>query len=209
MQCGHDLSDNPRVVNSSRGRPSGVSDVRKRLFDAAVEVFLEVGYAQASSRMIAERAGVSHTLVNYHFGSKQELFGAVMSLKLTPNRVLGDVLTTGRDDPPAVLSRRLIGTILAVWDDARMREPFMAMLTNAVTDESVRLAVSEFMEREMFRQFVDHIGGPDASARAAGVVTVVAGLVSGRYLLRLGPLVDMSHEQIVRTLAPMVAVHLR
>lgn len=183
--------------------------MRKRLFDAAEEVFLEVGYAQASSRMIAERAGVSHTLVNYHFGSKQALFGAVMSLKLTPNRALSDVLTTGRDDPPVVLSRRLIGTIVALWDDERMRDPFLTTLTSAVTDESVRLAVSEFIEREVYRQFVEHIGGPDASARAAGVVTVVAGLISSRYLLRIGPLVDMPHEQVVRVLAPMVAVHLR
>lgn len=203
------MRDNAMVVNSSRGRPSGGSDVRKRLFDAATEVFLEVGYANASSRMIAERAGVSHTLVNYHFGSKQALFGSVMSLALTPNRVLGDVLTVGKDDPPDVLARRLIGTIVTLWDDAQTRDPFVTMLTDAVADDAVRVTVSEFIEREVFRQFVERIGGPNASERAAGVVTVVAGLIAGRYLLRIGPLVSMSHEQVVRVLAPMVAVHLR
>lgn len=203
------MRKNARVVNSSRGRPSGPSDARDRLFKAATEVFLEVGYANASSRMIAERAGVSHTLVNYHFGSKQALFGAVMRLALTPNRVLGDILAAGRNDAPAVLSRRLIATVVTLWDDAQAREPYLAMLTQAVADEPVRLAVSEFIEREVFNQFVAHIGGPDASARAAGVVTVVAGLISGRYLLGIPPLVDMPPEQVVRVLAPMVAVHLR
>lgn len=197
------------MVNSSRGRPKGPSDVRQRLIDAATEVFLEVGYAQASSRMIAERAGVSHTLVNYHFGSKQGLFGEVMSLTLTPSKVLGEALGHRPGETPIMVSRRFVGTVVTVWDDAHLSEPFVAMLRGAMADDSVRTNVAEFIEREVLDHVAARIGGPDALSRASGVAMCIAGLVMGRYLLRVGPLVALSKQDVVRVLAPMVAVHLR
>ncbi len=44
-----------------------------RIRDAAIEVFAQEGFAQATVRAIAARAGVSPGLVIHHFGSKHEL----------------------------------------------------------------------------------------------------------------------------------------
>ena len=203
------MGDNAKVVNSRRGRPPGRSDARERVIEAAKTVFMEVGYARASLRMIAQLAGVSHSVVNYHFGSKQGLFGEVMSLTLTPSQVLGEALRQRPGETPAMLARRFVGTVVTVWDDAHLSDPFVAMLREAMAEESMRSNVAEFMEREVLAVVATRIGGPDATVRAAGVGMCIAGLVMGRYLLRVGPLVALSKEEIVRVLAPMVAVHLR
>jgi AcrR family transcriptional regulator len=51
---------------------------RLRITDAARDVLVERGYADTSTRAVAERAGVQLSLVHYHFGSKQQLLVAVL-----------------------------------------------------------------------------------------------------------------------------------
>jgi AcrR family transcriptional regulator len=52
---------------------------RVRLLDAAVAVIAEGGWAAATTRVVAERAGVNNALVHYHFGSVDALRrGAVL-----------------------------------------------------------------------------------------------------------------------------------
>jgi AcrR family transcriptional regulator len=48
-----------------------------RILDAAEEVFAEIGFAGASTREIARRAGVPFGALHYHWGSKKELLEAV------------------------------------------------------------------------------------------------------------------------------------
>lgn len=48
-------------------------DVREKLLDAAEAVFREEGYAAATVRRIASRAGMTHQAVFYYFGSQEEL----------------------------------------------------------------------------------------------------------------------------------------
>jgi AcrR family transcriptional regulator len=50
---------------------------RRLLLDAAREVFSEHGYARASTRAIAERAGIAEALLFRNFGSKASLFEEV------------------------------------------------------------------------------------------------------------------------------------
>lgn len=54
------------------------SATRRSLIQATAQVMLEEGYAAATSRRVAARAGVKPALVHYHFPSMDDLFLAVL-----------------------------------------------------------------------------------------------------------------------------------
>lgn len=54
------------------------SGTRDRILQAADELFGELGYDAASTRLIAERCAVNKALIHYHFSSKQALFDVVL-----------------------------------------------------------------------------------------------------------------------------------
>ena len=54
-------------------RPSADA-TRERILTAALDLFSERSFEGASTRLIAERAGVQQPLLAYHFGTKEELW---------------------------------------------------------------------------------------------------------------------------------------
>ena len=72
-------------------RPTVTKD---RILDAAEALFMEHGFEATSLRAITAAAGVNLAAVNYHFGSKEELFQAVLTRRLDPmNQERVDLLT--------------------------------------------------------------------------------------------------------------------
>jgi len=73
------------VGNRRPGRPRAAdADQRARLLDAALERYAAEGVRAASGRSIAAAAGVTPALVNYYFGSKEQLLEAVVAERLIP-----------------------------------------------------------------------------------------------------------------------------
>ncbi len=65
--------------------PGGAgSATREKILDAAERLFAERGFAATSHRQITAEAGVNLAAVNYHFGSKEELFVEVVRRRLEP-----------------------------------------------------------------------------------------------------------------------------
>ena len=52
------------------------SDARERILAAALELFSERSFKDATTREIARRADVAQPLLNYHYRSKDELWRA-------------------------------------------------------------------------------------------------------------------------------------
>ena len=71
-----------RVIPFGEGR--GPSATQARILDAAEALFMEHGFEATSLRLITAAAGVNLAAVNYHFGSKEELFQAVLTRRLDP-----------------------------------------------------------------------------------------------------------------------------
>ena len=63
----------PTATATRTTRPSA-DQTRAAILSAALSVFSEQGFDGASTRQIAERAGVKQPLLNYHFSSKEELW---------------------------------------------------------------------------------------------------------------------------------------
>lgn len=49
---------------------------RRQILAAALELFVEHGFADVSMRQIAEKSGVTKSLIHHHFGSKDSLWEA-------------------------------------------------------------------------------------------------------------------------------------
>jgi AcrR family transcriptional regulator len=60
------------------GRAIRGQATRDRIVNAAREVLIEQGHSGASTRAVADRAGVRLSLVHYHFGGKQGLLVEVL-----------------------------------------------------------------------------------------------------------------------------------
>ena len=54
------------------------TDTKKRLLEAASDVFVEQGFRNARVRDICQRAGTNVAAVNYHFGDKKSLYRDVL-----------------------------------------------------------------------------------------------------------------------------------
>lgn len=82
--------------------PTGRAEVAAAILEAATDLFAERGPAATSIRDIAARSNVNHGLVFRHFGTKEQLVGAVLDN-------LGANLSAqlGTDAPPEVLQRAL------------------------------------------------------------------------------------------------------
>lgn len=112
----HKAAGDDFVAKRRRQRRS--IDTRKRIIDAALTEFSERGFDGASTRAVADAAGIRHTLVNYHFDSKEGLYRAVM--------------TTVLDDYLGVFRERLQG-LRGVDDVIRLRllqEEFICFVAN-------------------------------------------------------------------------------
>jgi AcrR family transcriptional regulator len=88
---------------------------RRRIIDAAAELFVERGYGATMLDQVAERAGVAVQTVYFHFGNKATL------LKLAL-----DVAAVGDDEPVPLLERPWLDRVKAEPDPLRMIELWAA-----------------------------------------------------------------------------------
>lgn len=62
------------TVRSKAGGKEGRAETEAAFLDAAERLLIEVGYAQISTRRLADEAGANAGLVHYYFGSMEEVF---------------------------------------------------------------------------------------------------------------------------------------
>ncbi|HTR83753.1 MAG TPA: CerR family C-terminal domain-containing protein [Reyranella sp.] len=69
---------NESSLRHRQGSYTRGEDTRRRILDAALEIFAAEGYEGASTRVLAERAGVNLPAIQYYFGNKEGLYRAVI-----------------------------------------------------------------------------------------------------------------------------------
>ena len=188
------------MMNSSgtRGRRPGTPDTRRRILDTARRRFLSDGYRETTVRGVAAEAGVDAALVSYYFGSKSGLFAASVTASANPAGTIARAVEGGLDGLP----ERVLGGVLALWDDPVSGAPLVAMLGSIHDDPAVAERFREMLEHELLARVAMRLRGPDATLRAAAFCTQIAGIVVTRYVLRLRAVAAMSSDDVVRTFAP-------
>ncbi|MHC5002985.1 MAG: TetR/AcrR family transcriptional regulator [Planctomycetota bacterium] len=187
------------------------------LLDAAEELFSARGYAAVGIREIVERAGANIAAINYHFGSKRDLYLAAVRRAMQRRRTAAawQVLEPAPEDPmDAAVAlirfvRRFLHGLLPVRDD---EHAFALLLREAIQPTgAIEAVVRDFVEpNERLLAEIVAVLVPKASAdeRALLAQAVLGQIVHYRvflpYLERLsfGPLED---PERVATIADHVA----
>ena len=103
-----DLRAKPRAV-AKRGRPVGDREAKSsELIEAARYVIARDGYAGASLRKVAARAGYSTGAVTYYFANKEEMVATVAE-------TLFDEFDGWLDNQPSSIDMRAIFDRMIVW----------------------------------------------------------------------------------------------
>src|ERR1700756_2558069 len=96
------------------------STTRDMLIDATAQIMLDEGYAAATSRRVAAKAGVKPALVHYYFPSMDDLFVAVLRDKAETNLQRQRQAIAGEEPLHALW-------LLSGATDARLFTEFLAM----------------------------------------------------------------------------------
>jgi TetR/AcrR family transcriptional regulator, repressor for neighboring sulfatase len=137
---------------TGRGKtPTGRTEVAAAILAAATELFAERGPAATSIRDIAARSNVNHGLVFRHFGTKENLVGAVLDhlgaalTDLLRTEAAPDVIEEALDRQMRVMARTVLDGYPA--GQLQKRFPNIATLLDWVLplsddETSARLAVA-------------------------------------------------------------------
>lgn len=187
------------MMNKRRGRPPlGSQTGRDRLLDAGTNLFTEHGYHGTTLRMVAEAADCDPALIAYHFGSKRGLFAQVAALLLSPAEVVERALP----GPPELLGARLASQVITAWEDPDIGPRLARLVHAALEDPRLLTAFHEYVDAEISHRLIEYFGGANARDRTAAVLTLIVGIIFGRYIIKTGTLVQLPAERYRRALTP-------
>ena len=110
---------------------------RQKLLDAALEAFSENGFKGTSTRDIADRAGVHHPLITYHFKNKESLWRA------SADQVFSDfsaaLLTARRDNADRTPRERMAHMIRTYVHYAAQHPALHKLMLQESSRSSARL----------------------------------------------------------------------
>lgn len=181
------------------GRRPGSPHTRERIRRAAQEAFAAAGFAQATIRDIAGRAGVDPALVHHYFGSKEELFVASMQLP----EVLGSRLPAVLAGDRGTLGDRLAWLAMSLWEDETTRLIMIGIARSATSDPRAAAALRALLETTLLPQ-VRQLGVDEPELRASLAWAQIVGLAIARYVLQIGALCEVEPDRLAAVLGPML-----
>jgi hypothetical protein len=168
---------------------------RAAILEAAREVFTERGYARATIREIAHRAGVTHGLVMRHFGSKERLIiEALPGPRAAAGVVPGELAT---------LPERIAEAFVRETESADGEHAAVALIRSAASGEAVAMPLYAAMEHEITTTFRKALG-PGSEVYAGLLTSLFIGVTFGRHVARTGVLAELSREDLVGYLAAAI-----
>ncbi len=204
-------------------------ETRTRILDAAEELFMQHGFEGTSMRLLTAKAGVNLAAVNYHFGSKEELFQAVLTRRLDPmNQERIDLLERIEREAAGkpvtcerILSAMLIPALRLARDEERGGKNFLRLLGRAYADPApfIRHFLSDqYTEmigryKEAFMRALPHLSRQELSWRLHFVMGALSYTLAGTDALKLFSQVSATDrdndELLLQRLAPFLVAGLK
>jgi AcrR family transcriptional regulator len=206
-----------------------VGDTKRRILDAAEELFMEHGFEATSLRLITTAAGVNLAAANYHFGSKEELFQAVFTRRLDPmNRdrmaLLAAYETAAGTQPltcEKIISAMFIPALKLARDHEQGGKNFLRLLGRAYADPAPfirEFLSSQYAEmvgrfRAAFALALPHLPREEVSWRLHFVMGALSYTLAGsdglKLIAQIHPEDADNDELLLKRLAPFLAAGLR
>lgn len=156
----------------SAARTQQARETRRRVIDAATQLFVEQGYATTTMRMIAGEARVSVPTVELLFGTKAQLLHVVL-----------DVAVAGDDEPVPMLDRTWAADAQSAQDVAA----FLSAVAEVLREAQVRSAGVMLAAYEAGASDADiHVVITDRERQRARTAGWIIDGVLGRASLRPG-----------------------
>jgi AcrR family transcriptional regulator len=158
-----------------RGRPAGsaAGETRDRILTAAREEFSARGYDRTSVRSIGKAAGVDAALVHHYSGTKEQIFAAAIEVFFAPAADMPDAVTTG---DRGAMGERAAGFFLRVWENPETREPLLAVVRSALTNETAAAVFRSLVGRMVLARPAGEVSAPDAEFRVQLAASHMVGL---------------------------------
>jgi AcrR family transcriptional regulator len=169
---------------------------RAAILDAARAAFTERGYARATVRDIAQRAGVTHGLVLRQFATKEQLFlAAVPGTRDLEQVVTGD---------PQTLPERVAHAFVQRMEAGDDRDPFVALIRSAASNENAATRLFIAMQEHSVSAYRAVLPVPDIEVRVELLAAQLIGITYGRYIVKTGTLAAMPAERLAEHLASVL-----
>jgi TetR/AcrR family transcriptional regulator len=165
-----------RAKRPRPGQSRDAQTTRDRLLAAATQLFAARGFDGVSVAQIAQRAGVTKALINYHFGGKHKLYLTIMTSTFA--EIVERVEQLAGSDRPA--PEQLQAFVALVGEMAAGRPHFPAMMLREVLAGGAHLAteIVPYLMRVLggVRRIVEH-GVRDGTLRPVDPVFTHLSLV--------------------------------
>jgi len=161
-------------------RPRNANATRQAILEAARERFCSDSYDDVGMRDVARDVGVDAALISRYFGSKEDLFVAVLDSCKNGR----DLMDGPREDFGDRLAREIIyDEVMPCQDDgagAKMRG--LLILLRSVGSAKAMDVMQRTSNSRFFDPLAAWIGGPDAPVRARLAAGLIMGMAIGREL---------------------------
>lgn len=168
-------------------------------------MFATSGFDKASIRAIARGAEVDPALVHHYFGTKEKVFESAVENAFAP-------ALAGPDQVAAVpadeAGEKLVRFVFGLWENTATREPLLAILRSAVTNETAAGIFRRLLTRQMTMRFARSLPGPAPELRIELAMAQLIGTAMLRYVIRADPIASTDPEVLIARLAPVVQHHL-
>ena len=172
------------------------SETREALLGAARIAFTTHGFDQVGLREITASAGVSASLINRYFGSKEQLFAETLKATLRFECI-------GGDSDHGLLSA-LAAFAMARTMDRNEFDPIMLVLRSAPI-EKAQPVLREFLARQAIEPLAARLGGEGAYERASLIVSVLLGVIILRGVIKSEPLASSKRNDLSALVERIIA----
>lgn len=185
----------------SKPNQSKSERTRERIHNAARSLFAENGYDNTSIRDVAGKAACDPALVMRYFGSKDRLFAAAVDIDLKLPELNGI--------DPAHRGVALVKHFLEIWEGSDSAPVLTVLLRSAASTEMAAEKLRDIFASQVLPT-LSLSDEPDKAIKRAGLIsTQLLGLALSRYILKLPPVVGMSHEEITASVGSVIQEYLQ